>query len=289
MANFILSAFSDECGEASLAGQMAACKANGITHMELRGFGKELNINILSAAQAKEMKRELDDAGMCVGSIGSAYGKINIKDDFAPHFEAFKRTIEVANIFCAPYIRLFSFYFEAEDDHAIQRERVLSQVQAMADYAFANGVQACHENEKGIYGDTADRCLDLLQTCSHLRGVFDPANFIQCGEDTLRAFEMLEPYTEYMHIKDALYADSSVVPAGKGDGNVKTILAKIAARSGNVMLTLEPHLQVFEGLQNLETGGETKRAMPAGVYESHAASFKAAADALHGLLAEIGA
>lgn len=289
MANFILSAFSDECGEASLAGQIAACKANGITHMELRGFGKELTINTLTPAQAKEMRLELDDSGMFVGSIGSAYGKINIKDDFAPHFEAYKRTIEVANILGAPYIRMFSFYFDADDDYAAQRDRVLSQVQAMADYAFENGVQACHENEKGIYGDMADRCLDLLQNCSHLRGVFDPANFVQCGEDTLHAIKLLEPYTEYMHIKDAMYADSSVVPAGKGEGNVKAILQKMAARSGDVMLTLEPHLQVFDGLQNLETGGETKRAMPAGVYESHAASFKAAADALHSLLAEIGA
>ena len=160
----------------------------------------------------------------------------------------------------------------------------------MADYAFANGVQACHENEKGIFGDTADRCLDLLQNCSHLRGVFDPANFVQCGEDTLRAFELLEPYTEYLHMKDALYADSSVVPVGRGDGNVKAILSAVHAhRAGDVMLTLEPHLQVFDGLQSLETGGETRRAMPKGAYESHAASFKAASDALHALLAEIGA
>ena len=289
MAKFIISAFSDECGEASLSGQIAACKANGITHMELRGFGGELNINTLSASRAKEMKRELDDSGMYVGSIGSGYGKINIKEDFAPHFEAFKRTIEVANILAAPYIRLFSFYFDADDSHAAQRELVFSQVQKMADYACANGVQACHENEKGIYGDTADRCLDLLQNCSHLRGVFDPANFVQCNEDTLRAFELLEPYTEYMHIKDAFFADHSVVPAGEGDGNVKAILKKISARSGEVMLTLEPHLQVFDGLQNLETGGETRRAMPKGTYESHTASFKAAADALHAILEEIGA
>ncbi|MBQ7597600.1 MAG: sugar phosphate isomerase/epimerase [Clostridia bacterium] len=289
MANFILSAFSDECGEATLSGQIAACKANGITHMELRGFGKEMNINKLPASAAKEMRRELDDSGMRVGSIGSGYGKINIKEAFAPHFEAFKRTVEVANIFSAPYIRLFSFYFDAGDDHAANRERVLEQVQTMADYAYANGVLACHENEKGIYGDTADRCLDLLQNCSHLRGVFDPANFVQCGEDTLRAFELLAPYTEYLHMKDALFADASVVPVGEGDGNVKAILSAVSKRTGDVMLTLEPHLQVFDGLQNLETGGETRRAMPKGAYESHAASFKAAADALHALLQEIGA
>ena len=56
MAHFIFSAFSDESGEQSIAGQIAACKANGIAEMELRGFGKELNINNMTVEQAKEIK-----------------------------------------------------------------------------------------------------------------------------------------------------------------------------------------------------------------------------------------
>ena len=44
------------------------------------------------------MKAEIDREGMKVSSIGSGYGKINIKDDFGPHFEAFKNTVEVAKI-----------------------------------------------------------------------------------------------------------------------------------------------------------------------------------------------
>ena len=92
MAHFIYSAFCDEAGETSIGGQMAACKLNGITHMELRGFGKSLNINNLSVEQAKEMKAEIGREGMKVASIGSGYGKIEITDDFEPHFEAFKNT-----------------------------------------------------------------------------------------------------------------------------------------------------------------------------------------------------
>ena len=36
MARFLYSAFSDEAAD-SIDGQIAACKANGVTHMELRG------------------------------------------------------------------------------------------------------------------------------------------------------------------------------------------------------------------------------------------------------------
>ena len=287
MVNFLYSAFSDESGEATLQGQIDACKRNGITHMELRGFGKEANINNIKPEQAREMRKVLDANGMRLSAIGSAYGKIKIKDDFAPHFEAFQNTVAVAKILGAPYIRMFSFYFDHDDDYAANRDEVLRRVQAMADYAYEQGVLCCHENEKGIYGDTAERCLDILQNVRHLRGVFDPANFVQCGVDTLQAFELLEPYIEYMHIKDALYADNSVVPAGQGDGNVKEILRRIAQREGELILTLEPHLQVFAGLENLEANSETERAMPAHTYPSHAASFQAAADALKGLIAEI--
>ncbi len=287
MVHFYYSAFSDESGEATLQGQIDQCKQNGITHMELRGFGKGPNINDLSVETAKEYREILDANGMKLSAIGSAYGKIKIKDDFAPHFEAFKNTIEVAKILGAKYIRIFSFYFDHDDDYAANRDEVLRRVQTMADYAFENGVLCCHENEKGIYGDNAERCLDLLQNVRHLRGVFDPANFVQCGVDTLHAFDLLEPYIEYMHIKDALYKDSSVVPAGKGDGNVKEILQRISLRDGDLILTLEPHLQVFAGLENLEANSETERAMPAHAYPTHAASFKAAADALKDLIATL--
>ena len=85
----------------------------------------------------------------------------------------------------------------------------------MADYALAHNVLCCHENES-IYGDTAERCLDLYQHFEgRLAGVFDPANFIQCGVHPLEAYEMLEPYILYMHVKDAKMADGSVTPAAQ--------------------------------------------------------------------------
>ena len=110
MAHFVFSAFSDESGEKTIAGQMAACKANGITHMELRGFGDK-SINNMTVAEAQEMKKEIDAQGMKVASIGSGYGKIEITDDFEPHFENFKNTVEVAKVLDAKYIRIFSFFF----------------------------------------------------------------------------------------------------------------------------------------------------------------------------------
>ena len=288
MAHFIYSAFCDESGESTVSGQMAACKKNGITHMELRGFGKELNINNLSVSQAKEMRAEIDREGMKVASIGSGYGKINIKEDFAPHFESFKNTVEVAKILEAKYIRMFSFYFSDGDSYEQYRDEVIRRVRAMTDYATAEGLICCHENEKGIYGDNAERCLDILEACGgKLRAVFDPANFVQCGVDTLKAYDLLEDYIEYFHIKDALYESSDVVPAGEGDGNVEEILRRFDKHKKAVILSLEPHLKVFEGLGRLEAIANSVRKIKVNTYPSHAESFKAAADAMYAVVDKI--
>lgn len=285
MAKFVFSAFCDESGENTIEGQIKACKKNNITHMELRGFGEDLNINNLSVEQAKKMKKVIDKEGMAVSSIGSGYGKIEITDDFEPHFEAFKNTVEVAKILGAKYIRIFSFYFTKGESYDEYRAEVIKRVKTMADYATEHGLICCHENEKGIYGDTAERCLDLLENCGeNLRAVFDPANFIQCGVDTVKAYDLLEKHVEYFHIKDAIYADGSVVPVGTGEGRVLEIITRAAKQDRTIVLSLEPHLQVFEGLDALESGTlESNRTMPENTYPSHEASFKAAADAMHTL------
>ena len=50
----------------------------------------------------------------------------------------------------------------------------------------------------------------------------------------------------YFHIKDAMRADGKVVPAGKGDGDVKRILSEAYKSGYDNFLTLEPHLSVAE-------------------------------------------
>ena len=282
MAHFIFSAFSDESGEKSIGGQIAACKANGITHMELRGLGDGSSINSITPEEAKAVKTVIDREGMKVSSIGSCYGKIGIGDDFVPHFEAYKNTVEVAKLLEAKYIRIFSFYFNDGDDYESLKGEVFRRVKAMTDYACDNGLIPCHENEKGIYGDVPERCLELLEACGgRLRAVFDPANFVQCGVDTLKAYDMLEDYVEYFHIKDAFFRDGSIVPAGEGDGNLLELIKRFALKDGERVLTLEPHLKVFDGLSSLENTDETIKKLDNGVYVTYAESFKAASDAMH--------
>ncbi len=285
MAEFVLSAFADEAG-GGLLSQIEALKANGLTHIEPRGLD-EGNISDFTAEQAKAVRRQLDEAGIGVSAVGSGFGKIGIRDGFAPHFEKFKQCVENACILGTENIRMFSFYMPEGEDPAVYRDEVFERLDRMAEEAQKSGIRCCHENEKGIFGDTDARCLDILRTFEgRILGVFDPANFIQCHVETLPAYEKLAPYIEYMHVKDCRMADGFVVPCGKGDGHVAELLKRFSKKEGKRFLTLEPHLKVFDGLQGLEQNGGADSVKEEFEYPTNRAAFDAACEAFRAVLAE---
>ena len=98
---------------------------------------------------------------------------------------------------------------------------------------------------------------------------------------------MLENFIEYFRIKDALYANSDVVPASEGDGNVEEILRRFDKHKKAIILSLEPHLKVFEGLGKLEAIVDSVRKIKVNAYSSHAESFKAAADAMYDIVNKV--
>ncbi len=277
-------AFADESG-AMIDHQIEAMRRNGLQGLEIRNVDGE-NISAISAEKAREVRRKLEDAGLVTWSIGSPLGKIDIeKDDFQAHLDALRHTLDLAQILGAANIRMFSFFLPADKDPALFRNQVLDRLHTMVEVSAPSGIRLCHENEKGIYGDNAARCLDVLTEVPELQGVFDPANFVQCGQDTLEAWEMLKNRIFYMHIKDALFRDHSVVPAGYGDGHVKEVLKAYLAQGG-LDLTVEPHLAVFDGLKGLERKGD--RSIVGGAsftYASNDEAFDAACNALKALLA----
>ena len=277
---FKFAAFADESSP-NLSGQIDALKRNGFDYLEIRNINGK-NISDLTLAEAKEIAAQLADQGLAVKSLGSPIGKIPVDGDYAAHLDLYKHTLDLAGVFGADRIRLFSFYIPKGMDPASCRETVLRRMEDFVTLAKPHAVTPCHENEKGIYGDIASRCLDIHENVPGLAAVFDPANFIQCGQDTLEGWAMLEPYVNYMHIKDAL-PNGRVVPPGEGIGNVPVLLRNFAAQGGT-LLSLEPHLSEFVGLKSLEREGE-ESIVGALSFPSNEAAFDHAAKALKKLLA----
>ena len=272
-------AFSDEAS-ASLAGQIAAMKRNGLSGTEIRTVDGQ-NVSALSREKAREILSALRDAGLSVWSLGSPIGKIPLDaGGFEEHLDLLKHTLDIADILECKNLRMFSFYLPEGARPEDCRNEVTDRLGKMAEAAEGSGVALCHENEKGIYGDLAPRCAEILDAVPALRCVFDPANFIQCGQDVPEAWALLGPRVYYMHIKDAL-ADGTVVPAGRGIGHLSDLLRDYRARGGEVV-TVEPHLQVFDGFAALEKDHKTP--MQTYAYPTADAAFDAACGALKELL-----
>ena len=273
-------AFADEAS-ANIDKQIKAMKENRLDGLEIRNVDG-VNIAEISDSKAKEVRKKLDNACLRVWTIGSPIGKIDIeKDDFALHTEKFKRTLELADILGAENIRLFSFFTPSENRDSY-KDKVIERLGTFCKIAKGSSITLCHENEKGIYGDIPERCLEIHKALPEMKAIFDPANYVQCGVDTLQAWELLKGYVKYLHIKDAL-ADGSVVPAGKGIGNVKYILDDFKKLGGN-SVTVEPHLTVFDGLKGLEKEGDASVVGEVYKYATAEEAFSAAVSALRGLI-----
>ncbi|MEE1042781.1 MAG: sugar phosphate isomerase/epimerase family protein, partial [Clostridia bacterium] len=225
----------------------------GMKYFEPRGIDGK-NISALTDEEVAELKEKMNKYGIEVSSIGSPIGKVFIEDDFREHFDLYKRVVYIAKALGTKYIRMFSFYTKDGVWNREKRKVVIERLKMMIDYAKENGIVLLHENEKDIYGDTVDRCVDLMEElyCDNFKAVFDPANFVQSEQDTKYAYDKLYKYIEYMHIKDALIDGGRVVPSGMGDGNMEYVLKNLFDKGYKGFLSLEPHLGSFEGLADLE-------------------------------------
>ena len=276
-----LSAFADEASP-FISGQIEALKRNNISLLEIRGVD-DVNISKIDVKKAHEVRKALDDGGISVWSMGSPIGKVDLDGDFDEHFDTFKRILEYADILGAQKIRLFSFFPPKGEDRNISLEKVIKRLGAFCTITPDN-ITLCHENEKKIFGENIENCLAIHKALPKIKAVFDPANFVQCGIDTLDAWNALSGYVDYVHIKDAI-ADGNNVPAGEGLGNIPAILTDYISRGGSVM-TLEPHLKVFSGLSALENGEEVKTGIK--TYSSNDEAFDAAYTSLNAILNNIG-
>ena len=275
-----LSAFADEIS-ADLDEQIAVLTGENIRFLELRGVWG-VNVLDLSDQQVAEVKRALDRAGIGVSAIGSPIGKVPVDSSFHESLHRFERALTVARAFDTSFVRIFSFYpptptgatGDAGDggasDPADWRDEVVRRLREMTARARAAGVTLLHENEKGVYGDTIARCVDLMRGVDDARfqAILDPANFIQCGQTPYPdGYEALRPWLRYVHVKDAR-DDGGVVLAGEGATSWPDLLSRLRADGYDGFLSLEPHLALAG-----QTGGF-----------SGVELFRRASQALQGLL-----
>lgn len=242
-ATWTLSGFGDEIDGDPVV-QLAVLEALGARHIEVRSAWGT-NIVELSDEQVAELGGLIRARGMAVSAIASPIGKVDVTVAADGELARLQRAIAAAHALGAAYIRIFSFYRPDGVPVEAVRDDVLRHLRALADLAEREGVVLVHENEKDIYGDVPQRCLDIVESVGSpaLRVAWDNANFVQVGVKPFSdGYALLRPHLEYLQVKDALSADGRVVPAGEGDGELRETLTALRDDGYAGFASLEPHL-----------------------------------------------
>jgi sugar phosphate isomerase/epimerase len=241
-----LSAFADEVSQDPVE-QIDVLTSHGIRYLEFRAI-HGTNVLDLSDSQHGDFRGLLKERGFGLSAIGSPIGKIRITEPFNDHLTRFGRALDLADFYETPRIRVFSFYIPPGDDPSEHRVEVLARMTELARRAADRGVTLLLENEKGIYGDTAARVLDLFESVGSpsLAHAFDPANYLEVGESVDEAWRLLRSHVKHFHIKDYDSKLHRNVPAGEGGGQIPSILEQAVRDGYDGFAVLEPHLVVAE-------------------------------------------
>lgn len=242
-----LSAFADEVTE-DFRSQVEFLAKEKVGYIEPR-FVNRKNIMDLNPSELKEARKMIRDHGLKVSAIGSPIGKVRLDEPFEPHLDKFKHAVDLAQFFETPFIRMFSYYAPQGRDIDDYRDQVIERMAAKVQVVKGTDVTMVHENEAHIYGHTAENCADLVETIGsdRLRLAYDPANFVWSEKITNNVevcWPVMKPYVVHIHIKDwKLGAKDVGSLPGQGDGQIKELLAALAAVNYDGCMTMEPHLK----------------------------------------------
>jgi sugar phosphate isomerase/epimerase len=285
--HFEISGFIDEAA-VDLEGQLRELQRNGMSFVDVRQVDGT-NVADFTPEKSRQVRAALDGIGVRVACVGSPIGKTALSEPFAPHVEKLRRVCATAAVLGTTSIRMFSFFLPEGVSRADCTAEVVDRLGRLLDVADAEGCTLLHENERDIYGETWEQCLELHRALGpRLRAVHDAGNYVLVGSDPLAGATALFDWIDSVHVKDARSADRTIVPPGAGDGRYPEILRLLATKPGVRFAAIEPHLTLFSGRDQLEkkTAG-TPTAAEGFVYPDAGTAFSTAVRDFRALVAAV--
>jgi sugar phosphate isomerase/epimerase len=260
-AGYHLSGFADEISP-NLDEQTDTLRTLGIAGLDLRSVGG-VNVLDLSDADLDRVKEACSARGLHVQAVGSPVNKVKYSPDARQNEDRkLARAIEIAHYLGVEKIRVFS----PEQGDATDAE-IMDWMRRHVRMATEAGVVLLHENDGVFWGAYPEHSKLLLKELGgpSLRAAFDFANAVLIGLRPMRDwFPWILPYLDTLHVKDAVEATRSIVPAGRGDGEMLETFRLLAREGWQGTLTLEPHLSAagaFGGFSGGQLFGEATRAL----------------------------
>ena len=244
---------SGMCGEIAgpLDEQIAGLRVLGVpranlTKLSLTADGPSQSIDELSDEQLASLRRRLDASGISCYCVTSPVGKYAVDTDPAKVERQIERSIEAANVLGSRWIRVFSFAprdgSTAEADRDAVKDAFARLVRTIE--TAGDGALPLLENNYRMYTMDGDSTLDILSDYEpgKVALAFDAHAYVVSETRPFdEAWSKVEPWVRVLHLKDYVAATGTIVPVGRGDGQLREIMG---AANPDVIedLALEPHL-----------------------------------------------
>ena len=131
-----------------------------LRHIE---WGGDVHVPPGSIDTAKNLCRQMDDAGLKTAAYGSYYRVAST----APQRDSFDVILETAVALEAPVIRIWAGDTASENAADSRFEQVASETRAIAEKAKAAGIRIAFEYHGNTLNDTPDSCRRLLKMIGH--------------------------------------------------------------------------------------------------------------------------
>lgn len=248
-----LTGFADEAGPA-LADQIRAHRQLGWDTIEMRTVDGP-NFVSLDEAAYRRCRDELRAAGMGVSCFGSAIANWarKISGDFQQDLDDLRRAAPRMRELGVRLIRVMSYPNDGLSGPEWFKEAV-RRLKELARIAEGEGVILAHENCSG-YGGQSPRALgELLAAVDSpaFQTAFDTGNPPahdpeHCAEGyTWEFYQVARPRLAHLHVKDARPGADGKPEfcfPGEGVGDVRRVLADLAAAGYDGYVSIEPHLK----------------------------------------------
>ncbi len=179
----------------------------------------------MTLADAKEIKRIADGAGLGICAVASPLFKIPLDDRESriQHMEGLKRALEYANLWGAKLLRGFPFMNPLDSGRRLSEAAVA--LRGAADTAKDAGITIVLESEPSVYTNNIDTLIAFLGMVAHpgVAALFDPGNEVTdpgAPPAFPEGYKKLKPFVRHVHIKDMLRKGSAAAPALVGEGSV---------------------------------------------------------------------
>ena len=232
---------------------IAFARKNGLKYVELRKINDK-NIVDISLKEASELSVKLSSSGILVSAIASPFLKWSLnKNDFsimgenvASEEEYFTKLMDLADIFGAPNIRMYSYLKEE-----ISLEELGKKLDVYSQMALDRGIALLLENDGLCNIDSINKMHQLLELYN-FSNIFPLLNMgvVVATSDDYKPQELqdLVNTCQYFHITDYDNELQRNVVVGEGDVDYEEILAD---KFGDIctIFSLLPNTKYPEDLQ----------------------------------------